>query len=302
VAILKTEQMDDEHKKEYCSAQLDQADDKKKGLERDISDAENALAECAESIKTTTEEIAALEEGIKELDKDVAEQTEQRKEENVEYTELMASDSAAKELLGFAKNRLNKFYNPKLYKAPPKQELARDDKIVSGFSLAQISSHAQKDAPPPPPETFGAYTKKSEESNGVIAMIDLLIADLQKEMTEAETDEKDAQADYEKFMGDSAEKRTTDSKALASKGGAKANLEGDLEAYKSGKASSTKELMATLKYVESLHGECDWLLQYFDVRKEARSGEIDALTKAKAVLSGADYSLLQTKARFLGRA
>ena len=25
VAILKTEQMDDEHKKEYCSAQLDQA-------------------------------------------------------------------------------------------------------------------------------------------------------------------------------------------------------------------------------------------------------------------------------------
>ena len=42
-------------------------------------------------------------------------------------------------------------------------------------------------------------------------MIDLLIADLEKEMTEAETDEKDAQADYEKFMGDSAEKRTTDS-------------------------------------------------------------------------------------------
>merc|ERR1719359_773534 len=32
--------------------------------------------------------------------------------------------------------------------------------------------------------------------------------------------------------------------------------------------------------------ECDWLLQYFDVRKEARTSEIDALGKAKAVLSG----------------
>ncbi len=39
---------------------------------------------------------------------------------------------------------------------------------------------------------------------------------------------------------------------------------------------------------------CDWLLKYYDVRKEARASEIDALGKAKAVLSGADYSLLQT--------
>lgn len=41
-------------------------------------------------------------------------------------------------------------------------------------------------APPPPPETFGAYSKKGQESSGVIAMIDLLIADLDKEMQQAE--------------------------------------------------------------------------------------------------------------------
>jgi hypothetical protein len=48
-----------------------------------------------------------LEEGIAALDKSVAEATEQRKEENEDFTELMASDSAAKELLGFAKSRSN---------------------------------------------------------------------------------------------------------------------------------------------------------------------------------------------------
>ena len=36
------------------------------------------------------------------------------------------------------------------------------------------------------------------------------------------------------------------------------------------------------------------LIQYFDVRKAARNSEIDALGKAKAVLSGADFSLVQT--------
>merc|ERR1719436_643932 len=115
------------------------------------------------------------------------EATEQRKAENVEYKELMASNGAAKELLGFAKNRLNKFYSPALYKAPPKQELSTQDRIVVNFGgeappteapggiagtgvevFAQISAHTQgrgkhqRDAPAPPPETWNAYTKKTQ--------------------------------------------------------------------------------------------------------------------------------------------
>merc|ERR1719281_2155468 len=101
-------------------------------------------------------------------------------------------------------------------------------------------------------------------------MIDLLIADLDKEITESETSEKDSQADYETLMADSAEKRAADSKSLLEKGSAKADLEGSLEDHKSHKADTIKELMATEKYISSLHGECDWLLKYFDARKEAR--------------------------------
>merc|ERR1719263_2175630 len=78
--------------------------------------------------------------------------------------------------------------------------------------MSQVSEHRQVDAPPPPPATAGAFKKKSEESTGVIAMIDLLIADLDKEMTEAETTEKNAQEEYEETMSDSAEKRAGDSK------------------------------------------------------------------------------------------
>ena len=35
--------------------------------------------------------------------------------------------------------------------------------------------------PPPPPEANLAYKKSGEESGGVIAMIDLLVADIDKE-------------------------------------------------------------------------------------------------------------------------
>ena len=48
---------------------------------------------------------------------------EQRKKENQECTkecsDLMASDPAAKEFLVAAKNRLYKFYSPKMYKSLP---------------------------------------------------------------------------------------------------------------------------------------------------------------------------------------
>merc|ERR1719217_372069 len=307
VATLKTEQVDDDEKKAYCLAEFDKTEDTKKELQFDISDLTKSIEDGKESIETFTSEIEALVAGIKALDKGVKEATEQRKEENADYTELMASDGAAKEILGFAKNRLNKFYNPKLYKAPPKRKLSEEEQITvnmggtlaptaapggiagTGIGLTQV-------APPPPPEANLAYKKSGEESGGVIAMIDLLIADLDKDIQISEVDEKDAQKEYEEFMADSSEKRALDSKAITDKESAKADTETQLQADKDSKKSKTFEAMETAKYTGGLHEECDWLLKYFDARKSARTGEIDALGKAKAVLSGADYSLVQMTA------
>merc|ERR1719321_343951 len=166
IATLKQEQADDDSKMEYCSAQLDTADDKKKALERTVSDLESQIASLKEAIITVTGEIDALEDGIRALDKSVAEATENRKEEHEEYAELMASDRAAKELILYAKNRMQKFYNPKLYKAPPKRELTEEERISlnnggtlaptappAGIAGTGVAVLAQREAPPPPPET-----------------------------------------------------------------------------------------------------------------------------------------------------
>merc|ERR1712061_113142 len=112
VVNLKKEQEDDEAKKEYCDKEFDTSEDKKKELDLKVSDSATAIEELEGSIATLTEEIAALKAGIKALDKAVAEATEIRKEENADYKELKQSDTAAKEILAMAKNRLNKFYKP----------------------------------------------------------------------------------------------------------------------------------------------------------------------------------------------
>merc|ERR1719254_299040 len=88
VANLKKEQEEDDSKKEYCEKEFDETDDKKKGLVQSVKDSETAIDKMKSQIEKLTEE-------------------------NAEYKELISSDSTAKEVLGWAKNRLNKFYNPK---------------------------------------------------------------------------------------------------------------------------------------------------------------------------------------------
>merc|ERR1719329_2121195 len=203
--------------------------------------------------------------------------------------------------------RMNKFYNPSMYKAAPKRVLSEEERVTlnmggtlaptdapggiagTGVSVGFVQMH-NRGAPPPPPETFGAYSKKSEESNGVIAMMDAMIADLEKELQEAKFEEEDSQSEYEDFMKDAANKRTQDSKAITDKEGTKADDEASLQTMGEERTAKMKEAMATVDVIQNLHKDCDWLLKNFEVRKTARQGEIDALKKAKAVLSGADFS------------
>merc|ERR1711937_297772 len=94
-------------------------------------------------------------------------------------------------------------------------------------------------------------------------------------------------------MSDSAEKRADDTKAMTDKMSAKADMEAALAKAKEDKTGKVKELMATAEVLSDVHGDCDWLLQNFDVRETARANEVDSLKKAHAILSGADFSLVQ---------
>merc|ERR1719163_1203047 len=300
-AELKKQQTDDDDKKDYCDAEFDKAEDKKKGLNQDISDLETAIDDATEAIGTLKTEIEALDDGIKALDKEVETATENRQDEHEEFKATYAGNAAAVDLLKFAKNRLNKFYNPSQYKPPPKRELSEDEQITlnMGGTLAPTEAPGgiagtgiglMQAAPPPPPAADLAYKTKGEESSGVIVMIDTLVNDVETEMQEAKLEEEDAQGDYEKFMGDAKAKRAEDSKSMTDKEAALADTSDSLVTNKEALKNKKFEQMETEKFIGGLHADCDWLLKYYEMRKEARTNEIDAMAKAKDVLNGADYS------------
>merc|ERR1719515_524963 len=280
--VLEEEQVQDDKTDVWCLAELDKVKEEAKATEQDVGDLSASIEEQRDSIATTASEIEELKKGLEELDKDVAEATEQRKDEHAEYIDTAAGNQAAVELLGMAKNRLNKFYNPTLYKEP---EPVAEEEFFVQIALNRADPGA-------PPETFGEY-KKSGSSSGVINMIDTMIEEMKDEMAEAKRDDEEAQKDYEQTMKDAATKRADDSKLMVTKEGEKAEQTTKLEELKETKRTKKDQLEVLEDKIDNLHKTCDFLIAQYAAIKESRTKEEEGLKTAKAVLAGANFGFLQ---------
>jgi septal ring factor EnvC (AmiA/AmiB activator) len=321
--ILEAEQAGDEKHKAHCEKEFANSAKEQEANKVAIDAVTSTISDLGDQVSLIAGDIATIEEEIKALDVSVASATIQRKNEHAEHTEFVTLNQAALQLIEKARQRLYKFYNPVLYKPPPKKELTMEEKIYSaagrsefnspppeaayiagtsqlahdsGYaaasSLAQIRSHRILRAapPPPPPETFGAYSKNDEKSTGVLGLMDMLVKELEGDMETASTDEAAAQKDYETLMSESAATRAQDAKSITDKEKSKAELETKMEAAKESKALSIEEQAQIASVIYELHGACDFLLENFDMRKEARTSELESLKNSKSVLSGANFS------------
>merc|ERR1719421_1201810 len=114
------------------------------------------------------DDIKALGESIAGLDKAVFEATADRKAAHAEYVESIQLGEAAVGLIGKAKNRLMKFYNPTVYKAAPKKEATMEEKIIASygsFIQRHVSAKSAKRQLPDIPEL---PEKKASNSGGVV--------------------------------------------------------------------------------------------------------------------------------------
>jgi len=302
IAILTKDNADDAAQKDFCIAELTKTESEKAATDDKLASLESQIAELSDGIAETDEKIKALTESVAGLDKDVAEATEQRKKEHEEYSENLKLNELALGLVGKAKNRLQKFYNPTLYKAPPKKEMSMEEKIIAAGSSALVQQEAEFDAPnfmqvrraskvapPEAPEAPGAF-KKSEKSGGVLALMDMIMGEVKTTMTEMKMEEKYAQKEYVALMADSQESRATDLKSMTESTASKADLESSLTEAKESQMLTLEQSQNVIATIAKLHGSCDFIIKNFELRLNARTAEIEGLKTAKAVLAGANFS------------
>jgi len=259
--------------------------------------------ELSGAIESLKSEVSTLQAEIAETNKAVADATAQRKADNAEFVQSQTETNAAIQLIKKAKNRLQKFYNPSLYKEAKPRELSEEDRVYQNLggeleaevpetiagttqtvNFMQIRSHQ-----PQAPATFGAY-KKNQKSGGIVALMDMLIADLAKSQQEASSDEKHDGKEYKELMADSKKQLKADQSGVTQSSEALAEKEGRLSSEKDNLSGTSTEVANAKDLEAKLHGDCDWLMNNFDLRKAQRSDETDALKQAKATLKGADFS------------
>jgi len=310
VDVLGKEQADDDAQKDFCEKEFEKSEAEKKATEDSIATSAASIEEMSAESESLAAEVANLQAEIKALDKAVAEATAQRQEEHAEFLTVQTENNAALQLIDAAKNRLFKFYRPNLHKEEARRELTEQEELevaaggpdprdaeeampkggIAGTGITAFVQIRDDAAPPPPPETWGAYQKKDGKSNGVIALMDMLVKELNGDLTEAKHDEETAQKDYERLMSDSQASRAQNVEGITDKEAAKADMDVKVEQSKQEEGAQEAALGNVKQYIATLHSQCDFLVENYDLRKAARSNELDSLSNAKAVLSGADFA------------
>jgi len=292
IVLLGKQQDEDDKMKEWCRVEFDKAEDEEAASKTEVGRLEASVAEVTDAIATLGDELKVLDKEIVDLDYTVAEATLQRKEEHAAYVAAVQMQEAAIALIGKAKGKLEKFYKPALVQKPrPAPKKSQDDDDQDGLGLlsfAQVKVHSWSLEDAMDSSDSSATNKASQraaKSGGVMALMDSIIQDTKMAMKDSEFGEKTAQDDYAEVMADAQSNRATDSKAVTDKTAAKADLEAKLVTEKEGFANAQSALLGVGKLIADLHAQCDFIVENYEMRKEARATESDSLKNAKAQLS-----------------
>lgn len=286
VTLLKKEAEDDLASRDKCTSDFNDAAAEKKevkhaieGLTASIEELAAVASQKAEVMKKSEDEIAAANQAM-------AEATEQRKQDSADFVVAVDLNKQAVALIQKAKNKLNGFYNPHLVPKEKVQELSAEEELEAGARTVLVQK-----LPKGQPETWAAGDRKNKGQKGasVLALMDMLANDLNKDTQAMEHDEKTAQKDYEKLSSDLAKSVVESTSSFNDAKQSKAQAQDQKQTAESTLSMKDDEHQDVKQTIADLHAQCDFILSAFEERKAARENEVAGLDKAKAILSGAKF-------------
>jgi len=283
VATLKGEEETDLENKETC--EKDRADDTRTAIKagRTMDERSDTIDELTNDIAEIVKTIAENEAEIKSIQEELTKATTLRGDEHTEWEAADRDDGAAADLVMRAKDVLAGFYEENNLNLLQKQK--KMDPVVAG------------EAPPPPPSTWEApYGGKTGESQGIVAILEMIHEDILKDQTKSKADEDKAEETFQAFKTNSE----TQIQALEDANNAltdtKGEKEDDISTAKEQRGAKHDELNAVVAKINDAAPSCIYTTINYPVRLKNRQVEIDGLEKAKAILQGGEFpSLLQRK-------
>jgi len=274
VSTLKAEETTDLKVKEDC--ETTRADDTRTAslTSRAIDELTDAITQLETEIKELEAQIEDAQKKIEAIDAELAKTKKIREEEAVEYAANKKDDQEAVSLVTQAKDVLADFYKSNNLMLVQKKQPA----VAAGK------------APPPPPTTWEApYGGQTEESTGIVAILEMIVEDIQKDIADADKEEAEAIALYDKTVKALTTEKQGLQKQISEWEGIKADKAESVITKGKEKSTKKKQLGAVMKKMADAEPGCDFALINYAERAKNRQTEIDGLLKAKAILSGGKF-------------
>jgi DNA repair exonuclease SbcCD ATPase subunit len=268
ISELKNQQTDEIAHRDWCIKELavndratSKASDEKSSLETKKAD----LGKTIESLKSS---VAAAKSAIEESQSQMKRVSEAREAENADFQQTIADQRLTQMILKKAVDRMKQVYA-----------------LVQQPGAPHIATSGTHTDPGNGPARFTSYGKNAGGAR-VVALLESVMADSSKTENDAIAAEYDSQTAYESFMKESNESIRKHSESIS-------NLSEALSKAKVSMTMTNEDLKGTQEKLGDLsemlgdvHKSCDFTINNFDARQEARSAEMDALKEAKAILSG----------------
>jgi peptidoglycan hydrolase CwlO-like protein len=271
IATLGSEEAQDLERKETC--EKNRASDARDAAvnSRKVDEMSDAIASLLADISQIDTEIAANQQQVKETEAELAEATKIRASEHAEFLVAKKDDDDAIATVGSAKAVLASFYKE------------------NGLMLVQKKKPGQ--APNPPPPTWEApYGGKTDESTGIIALLEMVQDDMKKDLAKASAEDAAAEKAFQTVKADLETRKADLEASIVALNSQKAEKEQTVSETKEDKRMKKDEIKALLESMADAAKGCDFFTVNYDIRRKNRQTEIDGLNKAKAILEGAAFS------------
>merc|ERR1719453_429482 len=280
IADLKKEEEADIAEKEMCELERSRNTQKVREYSKRIDMSTHVIERLTQLIADKQKEIDGLDAEIKELEDSKVDATAQRDKEKAEYAVSVQEDTTAIGLVENSMKVLESFY--------------KNNDLKMGFVEVKQADEVEQPggvAPTPPPATWDDpdYKGASKETGGVVSLLGMIKADIEKDIRNADKEESDAQAAYDKMFAD------TDITIDMLKG-TKSDLEKMISTDQTGISSqkgtrqTDQDSMQThIDFLKSIATACDFMAANFESRAMKRAEEIDGLNNAKAIFQGAEF-------------
>jgi len=273
MTLLRTEEQDDIKHRDRCENAQNANSNEMADLKESIKKTKDSLGRMAREKKDLEGDVKNLEGEIKATTDDMDELLKFRNKESKDFIKALKDDTDAVALMKQAIVALSKFY--------------KDNKIALPALVQKKAPEYTKDQDKAPEASFsGDYGGRSSESGGILAILEMLVEDSQKEIKEGRADNADAQEKYLKQNGALQATLDSENESKANCENQLAELEEKMSSYNKFKNQKQDDKDAEEDTKKSVAGDCDWVKTNFASRRDKRKNEMQGLVDAKGFLAG----------------